>query len=183
MIRSNARGGRVPETSVKFARWGQQCGNAPCERLCPTYAARKRDGLNAQSQPARQPTRLPAVHGGSSTSSTRVGHAVHLQLNPTCRCEKGAGGKGTSRAAHQGGRHPGQADETPLKDGDIKPSCAQSCRRRRGLGDWGPPRAPCRAASSPRAARLEDWARTGRDIYQPAVGVEQPSDRQDQHTG
>lgn len=152
----------------------QHCGNAPCEPVCPVYAAyHTPDGLNGQAYTRCVGTRYCA---NNCPWKVRVFNwftydfpaPMHLQLNPdvTVR-EKGVMEKCTfcvqriregQRRAHQEGR--------PVRDGDIVPACAQTCPTDAivfgNIAD--PTSAVAKAARSPRAYRTFETLNT-----QPAV--------------
>ena len=167
--------GEYPNVKARFLPvFCQQCGNAPCEPVCPVYAAyHTPDGLNGQAYTRCVGTRYCA---NNCPWKVRVFNwftydfpaPLHLQLNPdvTVR-EKGVMEKCTfcvqriregQRRAHQEGR--------PVRDGEIVPACAQTCPTEAivfgNIAD--PASAVARAARSPRAYRTFETLNT-----QPAV--------------
>jgi len=121
----------------------QQCGNAPCEPVCPVYAAyHTADGLNGQVYNRCVGTRYCAnncpykvryfnwynyaEHGGEWESWP---DPLHMLLNPdvTVR-EKGVMEKCTFCVQRiRGAQNRARLEDRNVQDGDITPSCAQAC--------------------------------------------------------
>ncbi|PYO66616.1 MAG: hypothetical protein DMD69_13365 [Gemmatimonadetes bacterium] len=138
---ADGRGGKVG--AVVTPMLCQQCGTAPCEPVCPVYAAyHTPDGLNGQVYNRCVGTRYCANNcpykvryfnwynfaepGGEWESWP---DPLNLQLNPdvTVR-EKGVMEKCTFcvqrvRAAQNRAR----LEDRSVRDGDITPACAQAC--------------------------------------------------------
>ncbi|HEY6159385.1 MAG TPA: molybdopterin-dependent oxidoreductase [Gemmatimonadales bacterium] len=121
----------------------QQCGNAPCEPVCPVYAAyHTADGLNGQVYNRCVGTRYCAnncpykvryfnwynyaEHGGEWESWP---DPLNMLLNPdvTVR-EKGVMEKCTFCVQRiRGAQNRARLEDRNVQDGDITPSCAQAC--------------------------------------------------------
>jgi molybdopterin-containing oxidoreductase family iron-sulfur binding subunit len=113
----------------------QQCGNAPCESVCPVYASQHTfDGLNAQIYPRCIGTRYC---GQDCPYHVRVfnffqpyfPHPLPEQLNPDVTVRSsGVMEKCTFciqrvREAQRDARMEGK----PLQDGELRTACVQSC--------------------------------------------------------
>src|SRR5256886_2242699 len=121
----------------------QQCGNAPCEPVCPVYAAyHTADGLNGQVYNRCVGTRYCANNcpykvryfnwynyaeqGGEWESWP---DPLNMLLNPdvTVR-EKGVMEKCTFCVQRiRGAQNRARLEDRNVQDGDITPSCAQAC--------------------------------------------------------
>ena len=121
----------------------QQCGNAPCEPVCPVYAAyHTADGLNGQVYNRCVGTRYCANNcpykvryfnwynyaeqGGEWESWP---DPLNMLLNPdvTVR-EKGVMEKCTFCVQRiRGAQNRARLEDRNVRDGDITPSCAQAC--------------------------------------------------------
>jgi molybdopterin-containing oxidoreductase family iron-sulfur binding subunit len=128
--------GEFPDARLKFRPvLCQQCDAAPCESVCPTYASHHTDeGLNAQVYNRCIGTRYCA---NACPYNVRFFNfynpawekPLHLQLNPDVSVrEVGVMEKCTFcvqriKAAEQ----QANAANRPLRDGELKPACAQSC--------------------------------------------------------
>jgi anaerobic selenocysteine-containing dehydrogenase/Fe-S-cluster-containing dehydrogenase component len=121
----------------------QQCGNAPCEPVCPVFAAyHTPDGLNAQVY-----NRCVGTRYCSNNCPYKVRYfnwfdypnaedpafawpaPLHWQLNPDVTVRsKGVMEKCTFCIQRiRGAQHEARMHDTPLKDGDIVTACQQSC--------------------------------------------------------
>ena len=128
--------GEFPDVQVKFRPvLCQQCDNAPCEAVCPTYASHQTDeGLNAQVYNRCIGTRYC---GNACSYNVRFFNffnpqwekPLHLQLNPDVSVrEVGVMEKCTFCVQRiKAGKTAAKAADRPLMDGEIQPACAQSC--------------------------------------------------------
>lgn len=128
--------GDFPDVRVKFRPvLCQQCDNAPCEPVCPTYAAHHTaEGLNAQVYNRCIGTRYCANACPYNVRFFNYYNPVwekplHLQLNPDVSVrEAGVMEKCTfciQRISEE--KIAAKARQQPLRDGQIKPACVQSC--------------------------------------------------------
>ncbi len=132
-----------PGPAVSLPMLCQQCGNAPCEPVCPVYAAyHTPDGLNGQVYNRCVGTRYCgnncpykvryfnwynfAEPGGAWEAWPEP---LHLLLNPdvTVR-EKGVMEKCTFCVQRiRGAQNKARLEDRTVRDGEIVPACAQSC--------------------------------------------------------
>ena len=136
-------GGGHPVGAVVTPMLCQQCGNAPCEPVCPVYAAyHTPDGLNGQVYNRCVGTRYCANNcpykvryfnwynyaeqGGEWESWP---DPLNMLLNPdvTVR-EKGVMEKCTFCVQRiRGAQNRARLEDRNVQDGDITPACAQAC--------------------------------------------------------
>jgi len=121
----------------------QQCGNAPCEPVCPVFAAyHTPDGLNAQVY-----NRCVGTRYCSNNCPYKVRYfnwfdyqepndpafswpePLHWQLNPDVTVRsKGVMEKCTFCVQRiRGGQHDARMRGTPLRDGEVVTACQQGC--------------------------------------------------------
>jgi molybdopterin-containing oxidoreductase family iron-sulfur binding subunit len=132
-----------PAGAINSPMMCQQCGNAPCEPVCPVYAAyHTPDGLNGQVYNRCVGTRYCANNcpykvryfnwynfaepGGTWESWPEP---LHLLLNPdvTVR-EKGVMEKCTFCVQRiRGAQNRARLEDRSVRDGEITTACAQSC--------------------------------------------------------
>ena len=128
--------GEYPNVRARFRPvLCQQCGAAPCEPVCPTYASyHTAEGLNAQVYNRCIGTRYcanacPYTVRVFNWFSPAWDKPLHLQLNPDVSVrEAGVMEKCTfcSQRIAAAEIH-ARAENRELKDGDVTPACVQSC--------------------------------------------------------
>jgi Fe-S-cluster-containing dehydrogenase component len=128
--------GEYPNVRARFRPvLCQQCGAAPCEPVCPTYASyHTAEGLNAQVYNRCIGTRYcanacPYTVRVFNWFSPEWDKPLHLQLNPDVSVrEAGVMEKCTfcTQRITAAEIH-ARADNRELKDGDVTPACVQSC--------------------------------------------------------
>jgi len=157
--------GEFPDVRLRFRPvMCQQCDNAPCEPVCPTYASHHtEDGLNAQVYNRCIGTRYCA---NACPYNVRFFNffnpswekPLQLQLNPDVSLrEVGVMEKCTFCVQRiKGAQVAAKAEERPLRDGDVTTACAQACPARAIVfGDLEDPEsAAARLAASPRGSLL-----------------------------
>ena len=128
--------GDFPDVKLKFRpTMCQQCGNAPCEPVCPTYASHHtEDGLNAQVYNRCIGTRYCANACPYNARffdffSPAWDKPLQLQLNPDVSLrEVGVMEKCTFCVQRiRGTQVQAKADGRPIADGEIQPACVQGC--------------------------------------------------------
>ena len=128
--------GEFPDVQVKFRPvLCQQCNNAPCEPVCPTYASHHtEEGLNAQVYNRCFGTRYCANACSYNVRFFNWSNPVwdkplHLQLNPDVSVrEAGVMEKCTFCVQRiNAGKIEAEAEGRELRDGELKPACVQSC--------------------------------------------------------
>jgi molybdopterin-containing oxidoreductase family iron-sulfur binding subunit len=157
--------GEFPDARLKFVPvLCQQCDNAPCEPVCPTYASsHTAEGLNAQIYNRCIGTRYCA---NACSYNVRFFNffnpewekPLHLQLNPDVSVRtQGVMEKCTFCTQRiTAGKIEAKASGRELADGDIKPACVQSCTANALVfGDLNDPEsAVSRLSRSPRGSKL-----------------------------
>ena len=157
--------GEFPDVRVKFRPvLCQQCANAPCEPVCPTYASHHtEEGLNAQVYNRCIGTRYCANACSYNVRFFNYYNPVwekplHLQLNPDVSVrEVGVMEKCTfcvQRINEE--KISAKAGQQPLQDGEIQPACVQSCPPSAMVfGDLNDPESEVsRLSHSPRGYKL-----------------------------
>ena len=142
----------------------QQCDNAPCEPVCPTYASHHtEDGLNAQVYNRCIGTRYCA---NACPYNVRFfdffnpswDKPLHLQLNPDVSLrEVGVMEKCTFCVQRiKARRSRPRPRSARCADGEIQPACAQACPARALVfGDLNDPESEVsRLSRSPRGSKL-----------------------------
>ena len=128
--------GEFPDVKLKFRpTMCQQCGNAPCEPVCPTYASHHtEDGLNAQVYNRCIGTRYcanacPYNERFFDFFNPSWEKPLHLQLNPDVSLrEVGVMEKCTFCVQRiRSTQTQAKADGRPVADGEIQPACVQGC--------------------------------------------------------
>jgi Fe-S-cluster-containing dehydrogenase component len=157
--------GEFPDVALKFRPvLCQQCDEAPCEPVCPTYASsHTSEGLNAQIYNRCIGTRYCA---NACSYNVRFFNffnptwdkPLHLQLNPDVSLRpQGVMEKCTFCIQRiNTGKSAAKAEGEALKDGDIKPACVQSCTANAMVfGDLNDPESQVsRLSRSPRGSKL-----------------------------
>ena len=129
----------------------QHCDNAPCEPVCPVYAAyHTPDGLNGQVYNRCVGTRYCANNcpykvryfNWLAYNRKAFPEPLNLQLNPdvTVRA-RGVMEKCTFCVQRiRGAQHVARLEDRPLKDGDVVTACQQACPSRAiSFGDMHDP--------------------------------------------
>ena len=159
--------GEFPNVKVKFMPvMCQQCGQAPCEPVCPTFASyHTAEGLNGQVYNRCIGTRYCANACPYNVRFFNFFNPVwekplHLQLNPDVSVRTvGVMEKCTFCVQRiKAGEIQAEAENRPVKDGEIQPACVQSCPTRAMVfGDLSDPQSEVsRLAHSNRATKLLD---------------------------
>jgi molybdopterin-containing oxidoreductase family iron-sulfur binding subunit len=157
--------GDYPDLAVKFMPvMCQQCGEAPCEPVCPTFASyRTEEGLNGQVYNRCIGTRYCANACPYNVRFFNWFNPVwdkplDLQLNPDVSV-RGVGVMEKCTFCVQrikAGEIQAEAEKRPLKDGEIQPACVQTCPTKAMVfGDLNDPQSQVsRLARSNRAMKL-----------------------------
>jgi Fe-S-cluster-containing dehydrogenase component len=157
--------GEFPDVRVKFRPvLCQQCDNAPCEPVCPTYASHHNaEGLNAQVYNRCIGTRYCANACSYNVRFFNFSNPVwdkplHLQLNPDVSVrEVGVMEKCTFCTQRiSASKLLAESEQRPVKDGEIQPACVQSCTANALVfGDLNDPESEVsRLSRSPRGSKL-----------------------------
>ena len=128
--------GDFPEIKMKYRPvLCQQCNNAPCEPVCPTYASyHNAEGLNAQVYSRCIGTRYcgaacPYLVRFFNYLNPVWDKPLELQLNPDVS-ERSVGIMEKCTFCIQrikSAEIDAKAEKRPLKDGEFNPACVQSC--------------------------------------------------------
>lgn len=181
--------GEFPDVRLKFRPvFCQQCDDAPCEPVCPTYASYHTDeGLNAQVYNRCIGTRYCANACSYNVRffnffNPEWERPLDLQLNPDVSVrEVGVMEKCTfciQRINAAGIEARANTEDGTIEDGTLQPACAQSCTANALVfGDLDDPRSRVsRLSRSPRGSKLleemgtepsvtylqkEDWYESG----------------------
>lgn len=128
--------GEFPDVRVKFVPvLCQQCDEAPCEPVCPTYASyHSSEGLNGQAYNRCIGTRYCANACPYNVRFFNFFNPAwekpfHLQLNPDVSVrDVGVMEKCTFCVQRiKSAEIQAKAEERELRDGELQPACVQSC--------------------------------------------------------
>ena len=128
--------GQFPDVKVRFSPvLCQQCGEAPCEPVCPVYATYHTDeGLNAMVYSRCVGTRFCANNCPYSVRffnwfEPQWDAPLERQLNPDVSVRtEGVMEKCTFCVQRiQDKQRGAKAEDRPLEDGEIQPACASAC--------------------------------------------------------
>lgn len=157
--------GEFPDARLKYQPvLCQQCGDAPCESVCPVYATyHNPEGLNAQVYNRCIGTRYCA---NACPYNARVFNffnpvwdkPLDLQLNPDVSVRSVGIMEKCTFCIQRVKKAEIRAQESkqPIKDGEVKPACVQSCPANAMVfGDLEDPKSKvAQLARSNRATRL-----------------------------
>jgi Fe-S-cluster-containing dehydrogenase component len=157
--------GDYPDVKVKFMPvMCQQCGDAPCEPVCPTFASyHTEEGLNGQIYNRCIGTRYcanacPYNLRFFNFYNSSWDKPLSLQLNPDVSVRSvGVMEKCTFCVQRiKAGEIAAEAEKRPLKDGEIQPACVQTCPTKAMVfGDLNDPQSEAsRVARSARSSKL-----------------------------
>jgi molybdopterin-containing oxidoreductase family iron-sulfur binding subunit len=178
--------GEFPDQKLTFRPvLCQQCDNAPCEAVCPTYASHQNeDGLNAQVYNRCIGTRYC---GNACMYNVRFFNFFHpqwekplqLQLNPDVSLrEAGVMEKCTFCVQRiKVAKSDAKAEKRELVDGALQPACAQGCPAGALIfGDLNDPESRVsRLSDSPRGAKLlEEYGAEPKVTYLNRQGWHEP---------
>ncbi|HEV2123271.1 MAG TPA: 4Fe-4S dicluster domain-containing protein [Chloroflexota bacterium] len=142
--------GEFPNVKARFLPvLCQQCGNAPCEPVCPVYATyHNPEGLNAQIYNRCVGTRFCANNCPYDVrffnwKDPEWPDPLDLQLNPDVTVRsKGIMEKCTFcvQRISRTKRDVEGREGRPIRDGELQPACAQTCPTDAIIfGDWADP--------------------------------------------
>jgi molybdopterin-containing oxidoreductase family iron-sulfur binding subunit len=137
-------GGEEPFQSRVVPMLCQHCGNAPCEPVCPVFAAyHTPDGLNAQVYNRCVGTRYCSnncpykvryfnwfdYQAPEDSRTFAWPEPLHLLLNPDVTMRsKGVMEKCTFCVQRiRGAQHQARMEDRPLRDGEVRTACQQTC--------------------------------------------------------
>jgi Fe-S-cluster-containing dehydrogenase component len=178
--------GEFPDAKLSFRPvLCQQCDNAPCEAVCPTYASHhNEDGLNAQVYNRCIGTRYC---GNACMYNVRFFNFFHpqwekplqLQLNPDVSLrEVGVMEKCTFCVQRiKAAKAEAKAENREIVDGALQPACAQGCPAGALIfGDLNDPESRVsRLSESPRGAKLlEEYGAAPKVTYLQRQGWHEP---------
>ena len=153
--------GEFPDVKAKFVPvMCQQCGEAPCEPVCPVYATYRTDeGLNAMVYSRCVGTRFcanncPYTVRFFNWSEPVWPESLQLQLNPDVSIRPGGVMEKCTFCIQriQRGKRDAKAEGRELADGDVQPACVQSCpAEAMAFGDLSDPE-----------SKVSRWAGSGR---------------------
>ncbi|MEZ5287878.1 MAG: 4Fe-4S dicluster domain-containing protein [Vicinamibacterales bacterium] len=178
--------GEFPDVTVKFRPvLCQQCDNAPCEAVCPTYASHQNeDGLNAQVYNRCIGTRYCANACMYNVRFFNFFHPqwekpLNLQLNPDVSLrESGVMEKCTFCVQRiKAAKTAARAEDRTIEDGSLQPACAQACPAGALVfGDLADPESRvARLSKSPRGSKLlEDLGAEPKITYLQRQGWHEP---------
>ena len=128
--------GEYPNVRARFQPvLCQQCDAAPCEPVCPTYAAyHNEDGLNAQVYNRCIGTRYcanacPYTARYFNWFNPKWDKPLQLQFNPDVSVREVGVMEKCTFCSHRitAAEIQAKAENRALKDGEFKPACVQSC--------------------------------------------------------
>ena len=157
--------GTFPEVTVKFRPvMCQQCGEAPCEPVCPVYATYHTDeGLNAMVYSRCVGTRFCANNCPYTVRTfnwfdPEFPEPLDRQLNPDVSVRvDGVMEKCTFCVQRiKEGQRTAKGEDRDVEDGDIQPACASACAAQVfTFGDLEDPESKAaKLSKSPRARHL-----------------------------
>ena len=157
--------GDFPDVKMKFMPvMCQQCGDAPCEPVCPTFASyHTEEGLNGQIYNRCIGTRYcanacPYNLRFFNFFNPEWPKPLNLQFNPDVSIRDVGVMEKCTFCGHRirAAEIQAEADKRALKDGEVQPACVQSCPTKAMVfGDLNDPQSEVsRLARSGRATKL-----------------------------
>ena len=157
--------GDFPDVKMKFMPvMCQQCGDAPCEPVCPTFASyHTEEGLNGQIYNRCIGTRYcanacPYNLRFFNFFNPEWPKPLNLQFNPDVSIRDVGVMEKCTFCGHRirAAEIQAEADKRALKDGEVQPACVQSCPTKAMVfGDLNDPQSEvARLARSGRATKL-----------------------------